>query len=129
MNIYVAALASQIAYANVIADRLRSAGHSITSRWLDGLAEIDAGSQANAAEMDITDVERADVLVLLTLPKGTLYKGGGRNVEFGYALGRGKLCVIIGDYENIFCHLRRVRVVSTVEAALEVLREDSYVRS
>ena len=123
MKIYVAALYSTKDTEATLAKRvIEGAGHECTSQWITG--GEDGRSRSEAAIMDLNDVWRADALILLTLPLGTLYKGGGRCVEFGYALGLGKKVAVVGDYENIFCHLPSVKVCSTVGAAIEFLEVD-----
>lgn len=84
----------------------------VTSRWID----MHGGSQDEAftpeyltanpeacwinGKSDLEDLDRADVVVSFTSDA----KGGkgGRHVEFGYAMARGKLLVVIGIRENIF---------------------------
>jgi nucleoside 2-deoxyribosyltransferase len=71
--------------------------------------------------MDLDDIDRADALVLMTMPVGTMFSSGGRMVELGYAIGTGKRIFILGPRENIFCHLPRVIQCETVDDLLYVL--------
>lgn len=88
-------------------------GWECTARWVYG-GEI--GLKRNAIAMiDLVDVDKADALIVLSKPHGTLVTGGGRWVEFGYALARGKECYVIGHYENVFCHHPLVRLYPTLQ--------------
>ena len=84
---------------------LKSYGHTITSRWLNGEHEaLDAiGTQANKAAWsfeDIEDIEEAEALFLFTEDADATRQGaggrGGKWVEWGYALALCKRLVIIG---------------------------------
>ncbi len=75
-------------------------GHEITSKWLAGAEE--GMTYTDIATMDLEDVERADALVLYSEPYGEPIPGGGRHVEFGYAIGRKKKVFIVGPLENVF---------------------------
>ena len=120
MKVYIAALYSTNDNAAAEAVRqLVEAGHESTAQWINGAEET--RTQAEAAVMDLEDVDRADALILLALPIGTLYKGGGRHFEMGYAVARGKKVIVVGDYETVFCHLPKVLVCPTVGAAINFL--------
>lgn len=67
------------------------------------------------ARQDLADVDAADTLLAFN-PVGWENVGtGGRHVEFGYAVARGKQIVLYGVRSNIFHHLSQVRVITTVE--------------
>ena len=104
MKIYIAALYSQRNEMLVVAEKLREAGHEVTSRWIKG---AEPGKTPTQAAMECAaDVDYADTLLIFSLPHGTLYKGGGRQFEMGYAYGTGKTIVIIGEKgEHVFHHL------------------------
>lgn len=106
MKFYVAALYSEMNKAKYIANIIESCGHTCTSRWING--DEEDMHLNDAAQMDLDDIDNCDFLILLTLKKGTMYKGGGRQVEFGYALAKNKRCIVYGDKEHIFCHLNNV---------------------
>lgn len=91
-------------------------GWECTARWVYG---GETGLKRNAIAMiDLADVDKADALIVLSKPHGTLVTGGGRWVEFGYALARGKECYVIGHYENVFCHHPLVRLYPTLQDML-----------
>lgn len=120
MKIYVAAMYSKrIEVREHHARILQEAGHEVTARWLweGGLP----GSEVASAFKDIEDVARADALVLVTNPIGTNFSGGGRCVEMGYAMAAGKLVIVVGERENIFCWHPDVFVVASMEMVLMTL--------
>lgn len=124
-KVYVAAWFSQRKRAKAAAQELECAGYEITSPWIDGGTDTAQGYELmKAAVEDLKGIDQADYLMLLALPFGTYYNGGGRWCEFGYALALGKRMVVIGDHETIFCHLPRVRVYSTVGAAISFMNLD-----
>ena len=122
MKVYLAAMYSLMTSMQFYHDRLRNAGHEPTSRWVDGNEE--GTSCAEAAAMDLIDIERADVLILFTNQKGTMFKSGGRFVELGYAIGIDKRIIVVGDYENVFIHLPEIERVDTFTQALRLLKNE-----
>lgn len=120
MKVYIAAMFGKRAqirdyHARVLAE----AGHEVTARWLT--EDEPPGSEQASAVKDLADVARADAVVLVTNPVGTKYSGGGRHVEFGYALALGKVCITVGEHETIFQYLPQVTVCSTIGAAVDYL--------
>jgi nucleoside 2-deoxyribosyltransferase len=75
----------------------------------------------DVAVLDLGDVDRADAVVLYTEPYGMAVPGGGRHVEFGYGLGRGKRVVVVGPLENIFHWHPEVKVFPRTEYAIRYL--------
>jgi nucleoside 2-deoxyribosyltransferase len=121
MKIYVAAMFSKKDYVrDLVHPVLVEAGHQPTARWVDQHAQ-DKMSERDRGVMDLQDVARADVLVLLTNEFGTMYSGGGRMVEFGYALALGKHVFVVGSHEMIFCHLPQVMVCSSISVVVDQL--------
>lgn len=81
----------------------------VTSRWLNE-PESPAKPNVEAAMDDLTDIDRADTVISFTEPPDTTASPrGGRHVEFGYALAKGKEVWVVGHRENIFHHLPNVR--------------------
>ncbi len=124
MKIYLAARYSRIDELNGYAEQLRSLGHTVDARWLQGNHQIDdAGLSAEAetaervrfAEEDLHDLMSADACISFTeIPRSTNSRGG-RHVEFGAALAAGKLCIVIGPRENVFHCLPEVYWFSSWE--------------
>lgn len=113
IKLYLAARFGRRAEMEQIADRLKSLGFDITARWVYG--GEDGLTRAQIAMLDLEDVDRADVVVSFTHPRGTLTSGGGRHVEYGYALAKNKGLVIIGARENVFHAHPKASVFETLE--------------
>lgn len=130
MKIYIACRYSRRSEAEALAQRLESKGHVVTSRWhrsrdhelIDGLPPRATDSERERfAREDISDIGKADCLVSLMEPDSRNNSRGGRHVEFGYALGIGLYCIVIGNRETVFHHLLPVEHydnVAAFEAAL-----------
>jgi nucleoside 2-deoxyribosyltransferase len=116
-TIYVAAAWAWREQAQELAKVLHQSGHRVTSRWLDEIHEIGAVG----ARDDLEDIDAADTLVLMTMPIGTMFSSGGRMVELGYAIARRKNIVLLGERENIFCHLPQVIECADRSSLLHVL--------
>lgn len=97
-----------------------------TARWVYG--GEDGLTLEDISDLDLCDVERSDVLILFTEKYGSENSGGGRFVEFGYALAKGLRCYVIGDYEMVFCHDPRVKVFPDWETFLHCMIPPSEKR-
>jgi hypothetical protein len=103
IKIYIAALYSTRDHVREhVVPKLEACGFQVTSRWL--WEEEPPGFEERSAKKDLDDVRRSDAVLLMTLPYGTMYKGGGRCWEAGYAMGLGKRVYAVGAREIIFCH-------------------------
>lgn len=100
MKIYLAAKFSRRAEMEKLSNDLLDVGHECIARWVYGGEE--GLSRADIALLDLEDVAEADGIILFTHPKGEPQPGGGRFVEFGYAMARQKRLVVIGPAENVF---------------------------
>jgi nucleoside 2-deoxyribosyltransferase len=124
VKVYLAARFSDRHYMELVADRLKTHGFEITSRWVYGGEE--GLTREQIAVLDIDDVDTADAVISFTQPFGTMTKGGGRHVEFGYGMARGKRLILIGERENVFHHFPGVEIYATLDdflAAAETLRD------
>jgi nucleoside 2-deoxyribosyltransferase len=113
VKIYLAALFSRRAEMEQIADRLKAEGFEITARWVYG--GEDGLTRTEIALLDLEDVDQADVVMSFTHPYGTATSGGGRHVEFGYALAKSKRVILIGERENVFHHHPNVATYANIE--------------
>jgi nucleoside 2-deoxyribosyltransferase len=95
-----------------LAPEFEKIGWKIVARWVFGGEE--GLTRTDIALLDLEDVDKADAIILFTEPYGSPQTGGGRFVEFGYALGHGKTCIIVGEYENVFAHHPAVKVYPTL---------------
>lgn len=115
MKVYLASRYSRREELLGYAAELAEHGIEVTARWIQGLHEVPPeGMEVDSpehhqwcAEDDIADVEAADLLVAFTEPEGSIAgRGrGGRHVELGYAIAKGKHVIVCGHRENVFCHL------------------------
>lgn len=116
LKVYLAAVFALRSEMERVADRLKTHGFEITSRWVyDGES---GWTQEQAAIYDLEDVDAADAVVSFTYPRGTLTSGGGRHVEFGYGLAKGKKLILIGARENVFHEFPGVELYPTLDAWL-----------
>ena len=131
MKIYLAGRFSQRPSLNNLGSHLIKQGHEITSRWTlpgtdhvkpTGLSERAADNDRRRfAIEDIEDIDNCDCMISL-MDKPRSNGRGGRHVEFGYALAKGKKLYIVGDPENVFHHLDNVIWCSSFAAVLEKTR-------
>lgn len=117
MKIYLAAPFGDRPKMEIIANHLVARGCVITARWVYG--GEDGLTRGDIAKLDLDDVDAAEAVISFTFPRGTLSTGGGRHVEFGYGLARGKRMIVIGHRENVFHHFSGVEVYPTLESWLE----------
>jgi hypothetical protein len=122
VKVYVAAPYAARKLAHYVAGYLDQGGFSVTSSWINGTRPITPGVLGACPDVDhetiqghaggdLADIDAADVVLLLTssfvrsrLPyilEEHLHTGG-RHVEVGYAIAKGKPVHIIGDPENVF---------------------------
>ncbi len=123
ISFYLAAPFGRQAELRAYADKLRDLGHTVTSRWLmEDEAVYKTLGPKGTAEMDLADIDNAGVLISFTEPPDSkVPPRGGRHVEFGYAYATGRELWVVGYRENIFHHLRGVRLFDTFADVLEEL--------
>lgn len=115
MTFYLAAQYARRDELREYARELRALGHEVSSRWLRERGDLSGDLTESAAlyqeraERDLTDIDLAQTLVYFTEDPAVGIKRGGRHVEAGYALGRGKNLYIVGPRENIFCYSQHPR--------------------
>ncbi len=147
MRIYLAARYSRREELCRYRDQLRSMGHEVQARWLDGKhqvaddgtpigdhgeALVEAGGDAAAilrakfAQDDYEDVADSDVVINFTEPSRSRVSRGGRHVEYGVALALNKIILVVGHRENIFHWLPRVEFYATPAAAFSSLGDPFF---
>ena len=119
MKIYLAAQFKEQAFMREWRRLLHDAGHLVTSRWIDEVP--DTLSDDEASEVCLADIDICTIFISHTLSRGDLYTGGGRHVEYGYALKSGKILINIGGKENVF-HSRAI-YFPTIEKAIKWINE------
>lgn len=86
-------------------DRLRKLGYVVTSGWLEEPETdytADAAYKVECAKRDLDEVVRAKTLIIDTLDVSDT---GGREVEFGVALGNCDQIYVVGPLRNVFHYL------------------------
>jgi nucleoside 2-deoxyribosyltransferase len=126
VRVYLAAPYAARAQVRTYRDELVRVGFSVTSSWLDETHEIGSGTVGAAtdlppddvaahASIDLYDIDRSDLLVVLTADQSDMVGGtgtsGGRHVETGYAIGKGLPVLVVGEPENVFHRLGRACTV------------------
>ena len=107
MKLYLAAMFSMRAEMEDAAATIEAlTDHKVIARWVHG-GETGL-TREQIALLDLEDVDRSDAVISFTMPYGTATTGGGRHVEFGYALAKGKRSFVIGERECVFHHLPAV---------------------
>jgi hypothetical protein len=109
-----------MAELQVYAAQLEAAGHVVTSRWVRGVHPVGGDVSKYAAE-DIEDVIAADAIISFTEEPRSSNSNGGRHVEHGLALGRGKRLIVVGFRENVFHHLEHCEFFETWPEALAAI--------
>jgi len=122
LKVYIAAPWVRREEAKAVGEQLVAAGHDITSRWFQHQGDpndstgsaLDPKEVRRQAREDISDVFRADALVVLNLEKSE-----GKAVETGIAIALDTPVISVGKRSNIFQSL--AYEVENVEEALTVL--------
>jgi nucleoside 2-deoxyribosyltransferase len=132
MKIYLAASYAHKEKMSVYRTILERNGHTVTSRWIDneysddgipGVLESQIEVDRTMAYRDLTDINKAEVMLFFAEPTGTQYARGGRHVEFGYFLAKSKLIISIGYRENIFHTCHTVAFAKNFNDALTLLEK------
>ena len=106
MRFYVASRLSCRPQLHEVRSKLRSLGHDVISTWLD-----ESGDYSNSLEQakkvamrDLCQISQVDVLILDTTSPISKDGGGGRETEFGFALGQfqNKKLWRVGPIKNVF---------------------------
>ena len=118
MTVYIAAPGELISDAAGLRSALALEGIKCSARWIDdGVAD----DSHTAAQGDLDDIDAADVLVALNPEDWRRSGTGGRHVEFGYAVAKGKTIVLVGARTNVFHRLSYVIHVHDLSQAGSVL--------
>lgn len=128
LRVYLAAAYTERRRMRTVREILEDNQVAVTSRWIDYdfEAEDAPGSPWEYAQVDLEDLNAADALVAYV---GEASTSGGYWTEVGYALGRGKPVVAVGEEAGVqagragnpFLALARARVADTSEL-VRVLR-------
>lgn len=151
MKIYLAARYSRREELCGYRTQLEEMGHTITSRWLNGShqisnegkpigetgeelvengsCEVSKGLRESFAREDRDDVYASELVVAFTeVPRASTSRGG-RHVELGLAIARGKIICLIGPRENIFCWLPDITALDSFEDLMSIMRAARYLHA
>lgn len=127
MRVYLAARYSRKKEIKSLIPILLEHNILTTSRWLhesaSETAHLDEFTPAfcrQTAAIDLEDIDLADTFVFFAEDPLIGTPRGGRHVEFGYALARGKRIVVIGRHENIFHYLPQIVCYVTIQDFLDL---------
>lgn len=128
MKIYLAAQFSWKEDIGIKKRELEALGHVVTSTWTEEVAsagcslkDFSGGYHTAMATRDLREIEDADAIVLFSVDPDTTTRRGGRHVEFGFAIGKGKKLFVVGPKENIFHHIPNVVQFDKWETFLQEL--------
>lgn len=109
MKIYIAGRYSRRDEFREIAKQLEEMGHEVTSRWLQEDEPLNSHMgdhtpdwYAKTAQIDLEDIDNAAAVLFYAEDPKVGTPRGGRHVEFGYAIAKGKFIYVVGPEENIF---------------------------
>lgn len=119
LKVYIAGPFKDKDYVTAVSLCLEQEGIGVTSRWL---TQDEGNTEAVCAERDIADILRADVLVYVNSSYSE-----GKAVELGFAFGKGKPIVILGDKEgNVFLSLG-MPAVNSIEELVFMLKAPGFL--
>lgn len=128
MKIYLAAQYSWRDKLKEYARILERKNIEVVSAWLketkDVKEELTTYTNAYAkdhAQMDLDDIQEADILVLFTISPTDVSKRGARHFEAGYAYALGKKVIICGPKENIFYYIGDILQYDDFEDVVDYL--------
>ena len=113
MRIYLASNWGSKKRMAALAEPVRQLGHVVISSWLSDQTEAYNIDSPRDAYADLGEITSCDLLILDTAESSVT---GGREVEMGFALGRGIQVWIIGPERNIFHGIAARRYYNWVDA-------------
>lgn len=144
MNVYLAGPYAARTMIKSYADELEAIGYKVTATWLNETHDINDGTTDAAAALpddqvdaharqDMRDIDAADLFIAFTADRVGISRSagasGGRHVETGYAIAKGKPVILVGNPENVFHRLATVTVCldwhdTLIEAAARLVRQE-----
>lgn len=129
-RIYIASRFTSRERLSTIRDVLEFKGFKVTSRWLNasdhrpepGSPEWKRFCVINSTQ-DVEDALAADTVILDILDgHGTR---SGEWVEFGIGLGLKKLCIVVGDTDNVFVYHPHVVRLNSWNEVYAMLKDEA----
>lgn len=137
MKIYLAARYGRRDQLRELRSFLQAMGHVVTSSWLDSEwksvgsdapSHAPPGEREKACNQNLVDLDNADCCISFTEdPASADGKRGGRHVEFGYALAKGKRVIVVGYTENVFHFHKSVEFFRNREELLQAFTVDLVI--
>ena len=127
MKVYLASRYQERLTIQELARMLTERGIAVTSRWLAG--DHDDAPHVLCATEDFEDIDAADVLAIWNPPHHHGTGSGGRHVEVGYAIARGKRVVLMGERENVFHSHPAVHVIDGFAELADTLLALDWARA
>lgn len=109
MTFYLAARYRRREELALYARQLKTYGHRILARWLNGHHERSGATIKDFikwANEDLSDIQKCSMFVIFLGAN----RRGGMHVEYGYALALGKRIAIIGRPNGVFHYLPGIAV-------------------
>jgi hypothetical protein len=132
MITYIAARYSRKVEMKSLVEPFKKRGITVNSRWLEEtnapemtLNDVTKAFKTETAIADLEDIDAAESVAFFAEDPLVGTPRGGRHVEFGYALAKGKKIFVIGGPENIFHYLTQVKHYDTVQEFLEKYEQSS----
>ena len=132
MRLYVAAHFQDMGDAENVASLLESAGHTVVSDWHrkdENESELSISDKIEIAIKDEAQVSESEGLVLLETPHLVT---GGKFVEAGICIGRGKPVFLLGKPENVMMYHPNViecdskkTMLYAIEDYINIVRENN----
>jgi nucleoside 2-deoxyribosyltransferase len=120
LGVYIAAPFPLRNHGTLARSGLLSMGLISTAHWLD--VEKEEWND-EWARIDLADIDRATVFLLINPPEWRQEGTGGRHVEFGYAVARHKDIVIWGERTNLFHSLSHIQVAGDLPSAINMVND------
>lgn len=123
-KIYIAARFDRREELGPIVSQLEAAGAEVVSRWVKyegaklGPQELSPARRGGeSAQMDLHDLQQADLCIAFTESAGNETGRGGRHTELGIAIGIGIDLIVIGPREHVFHCLESIQQFDSWESA------------
>jgi nucleoside 2-deoxyribosyltransferase len=120
MGVFLSARYSRAEELREYRSQLRAREVEVTSTWLEGPRDLSDAARPRIAQVCFDDIDRAQVVIAFAEESRTPSRGG-RHVELGYALARGKRVLLVGPREHVFAHHPAVEHLEAFDVE-EVLR-------
>lgn len=130
LKVYLASRHEDRPEVIAVRKRLLKMDIEVTSRWLleggvlkTNIVENEQKGSEHVLQNDLEDIDAADAVVVFSPKKAFGNSTGGRHVEFGYSLAKGKTLILVGYRENVFHWHKDVITVRTHKGMFSALNK------